>query len=133
MSGPLKVVDSNMKHVSLTIIALIALAAPAFAPPASAQGAAAGDASRGKEIFMKDACYTCHGTTGAGGVAGPQLAHTGLNADAIKQQLRSPQIRMPSYSEKILSDAEIADIVAYIQSLSSGPRPTGKDNPLLNQ
>ena len=29
--------------------------------------------------------------------------------------------------------AQVADIAAYIQSLSSGPRPTGKDNPLLNK
>ena len=108
-------------------------AVPALAPPAFAQGAAAGDATRGKAIFLKDACYTCHGTTGAGGAAGPQLAHGGLNADAIKQQLRNPQARMPSYTEKVLSDAEAADIVAYIQSLSTGPRPTGKDIPLLNQ
>ena len=117
-----------MKQISLAAAAVLALAAPALA-----QGAAAGDATRGKAIFLKDACYTCHGTTGTGGAAGPQLAHDGLSADAIKQQLRTPQARMPSYSDKILSDAEIADIVAYIQSLSAGPRPTGKDIPLLNE
>jgi mono/diheme cytochrome c family protein len=122
-----------MKQISLAVAVVLALAAPALAPPAFAQGAAAGDATRGQAIFLKDACYTCHGTTGTGGAAGPQLAHGGLTFDAIKQQLRTPQTRMPSYSEKILSDAEIADITAYIQSLSAGPRPTGKDNPLLNQ
>jgi ubiquinol-cytochrome c reductase cytochrome c subunit len=131
-----------MKQISLALAVTMAFAAsplaqstPALAQSAapSAQGAGAGDAERGKAIFLKDDCYTCHGTTGAGGVAGPQLAHQGLNVDIIKQQIRNPQTQMPSYSDKILSDAEIADIAAYIQSLSDGPKPTGKDIPLLNQ
>ncbi len=112
----------------IAVLPLLAFAAPAFA-----QGPAAGDAARGKDIFMKDACYTCHGTAGEGGAAGPKLAHDGLNADAIKQQLREPQASMPPYTAKILSDAQLADIVAYIQSLSQGPAPNPKDIPLLNQ
>ena len=29
--------------------------------------APAGDAARGKALFMKNMCYTCHGTVGQGG------------------------------------------------------------------
>jgi mono/diheme cytochrome c family protein len=105
----------------------------AFAAPAFAQGAASGDAARGKQLYMSDACYTCHGTTGAGGgPAGPALAHQGLPAEAILQQLRHPQARMPAYTEKTLPDNDAADIVAYIQSLSQAPKPNAKDIPLLN-
>ena len=76
-----------------------------FATPALAQNV--GDATRGKELFMRDACYTCHGTTGAGGGAlgGPRLAHAGLTPNAILNELRHPRTAMPAYSEKILSDA----------------------------
>ena len=108
--------------------ALLLLASPAFA-----QGA--GDAARGKEIFMRDNCYTCHGTTGSGGGAlgGPRLAHAGLTPNAILNELRHPRAAMPVYSEKILSDAEAADIVAFIQSLSREPEPDAKSIKLLNQ
>jgi mono/diheme cytochrome c family protein len=104
-----------------------------LAIPAQAQNL--GDAARGKEIFLRDNCYTCHGTTGAGGGAlgGPRLAHAGLSSNAIVNELRHPRAIMPTYSEKVLSDAEAADIVAYIQSLSRAPGTDAKAIKLLNQ
>jgi mono/diheme cytochrome c family protein len=31
-----------------------------------------GDPAAGKRLFLRDGCYQCHGTTGAGGgIAGP--------------------------------------------------------------
>jgi mono/diheme cytochrome c family protein len=113
-----------MKHL---LPALLLLATPALAQTN-------GDAARGKELFMRDGCYTCHGTTGAGGGAlgGPRLAHAGLTPNAIINELRHPRAAMPAYSEKILSDSEAADIVAFIQSLSRAPAPDAKIIPLLN-
>jgi mono/diheme cytochrome c family protein len=109
-----------------------AAAALVFAAPAFAQSAVSGDAGHGKQLLLQDACYTCHGTTGAGGgPAGPALAHQGLPPEAIIQQLRHPQARMPAYTDKVLPDKDAADIVAYIQSLPQGP--AAKDVPLLNQ
>ena len=100
--------------------------------PALAQNT--GDAARGKDLFLRDNCYTCHGTTGAGGGAlgGPRLAYSGLTPNAIMNELRHPRALMPAYSEKVLSGAEAADIVAYIQSLSREPSPNAKNIPLLN-
>ena len=113
---------------------VVALAAVAFAAPSFAQGAApAGDATHGKQVFMADACYTCHGTTGAGGgPAGPRLAHDGLSPEAILQQIRHPQAQMPAYSEQILPAQDAADIIAYLQSLSATPAPKPADIPLLS-
>jgi ubiquinol-cytochrome c reductase cytochrome c subunit len=106
----------------------------ALATPAMAQGASPGDVARGKEIYMRDACYTCHGTTGAStSFVGPKLAHAGLTAGEILRQLRRPRAQMPAYTEKVLPDSEAADVIAYIQSLSQEPAPTGKDIPLLNR
>ena len=80
-----------------------------------------GDAARGKELFMKDKCYTCHGTRGAGGgIAGPQLAPNVLPLEAIKIQLRQPASRMPPYSQEVVSDGQIADIYAYLKSIPAG-------------
>ena len=111
-----------------TLICMLLIATPALAQNA-------GDAARGKDLFTRDACYTCHGTTGSGGGAlgGPRLAHAGLTPNAILNELRHPRAAMPAYSEKILSDAEAADIVAFIQSLSREPEPDARKIPLLNQ
>jgi mono/diheme cytochrome c family protein len=123
-----------MKQILLGAVATLFFTMAACAMPAFAQNAPAGDASHGKQIFLQDACYTCHGTTASGGgPAGPALAHQGLSPEAIMQQLRHPQARMPAYTDKVLPDKDVADIVAYIQSLSQGPAPSGKDIPLLNQ
>jgi mono/diheme cytochrome c family protein len=116
-----------MKHILIAAVVTLSWAVPAFA-----QTAASGDAAHGKQLFMAEACYTCHGTTGAGGgPSGPALAHQGLAPEAILQQLRHPQTRMPAYTDKVLPDKDAADIVAYIQSLPQGP--AAKDIPLLNQ
>jgi mono/diheme cytochrome c family protein len=111
---------------------IVALATLSGALPAFAQSAASGDAAHGKQIFLQQACYTCHGTTGAGGgPAGPPLAHQGLSPEAIMQQLRHPQARMPAYTDKALPDKDAGDVVAYIQSLPQAA--AAKDIPLLNQ
>ncbi len=118
----------------MTRTLLITLIILGLVKPVLAQQPAAGDAARGKALYMRDACYTCHGTTGAStSFAGPRLAHTNLTAGEILRQLRRPRAQMPAYTEKVLSDGDAADIAAYVLSLSRGPAPTGKDIPLLNQ
>ena len=113
----------------LSLALLIALTAPALA-----QGITAGDAARGKEIYMRDACYTCHGTTGAStSFVGPKLAHSNLTPAEILRQLRHPRAQMPAYTERVLPDSEAADVIAYIRSLPQGAAPTGKEIPQLNR
>jgi mono/diheme cytochrome c family protein len=110
---------------------VVVLLALPFASSSFAQSA--GDATKGKQLFMADACYTCHGTTGAGGgPAGPKLAHDGLSPEAILQQIRHPQAQMPAYSEQILPAQDAADIIAYVQTLSATPAPKPSDIAILN-
>ena len=104
------------RFIPSTVVVLcgLTLATAAFAEPQ-------GNAARGKELFMKDKCYTCHGTRGAGGgIAGPQLAPNVLPLEAIKIQLRQPASRMPPYSQEVVSDGQIADIYAYLKSIPAG-------------
>ena len=44
-------------------------------------------------------------------------------------QIRNPSNDMPAYSEAVMSDQEIADIYAFVQSLSGRP---AKDIAILN-
>jgi len=53
----------------------------------------------------------------------PILARTAMPFDGFKGQLRQPIGDMPAYSEIVMSDKQMADIYAFLQTLP-GPRPT---------
>jgi mono/diheme cytochrome c family protein len=100
---------------------------------ARAQDAPPGNAVEGKRLYLADGCFLCHGRAGQGGQLNgpaPILAKTQMPYDGFTGQLRHPINDMPAYSEKVMSDKQIADIYAFVQSLP-GPRPV-KDVPILN-
>jgi len=100
---------------------------------AQAQDAPAGDAAKGKAVFLKEACFTCHGRSGQGGAyngPAPILAQTALPLEAFRAQVRNPVNDMPAYSDAVLSDKDIADIYAFVKLLP-GPR-SPRDIPILN-
>lgn len=91
----------------------------------------AGPAEKGKELFIKRGCWQCHGTQGQGGSAGLKLAPDPLPLDTLKAFVRSTNRPMPPFSEKIISDADLDDIHAYLSSIPKSKDP--KTIPLLNQ
>ncbi len=96
--------------------------------------AQAGDAVKGKELFLRYGCYQCHGYSGQNG-PGKALVPMKFGQAAFTMYLRNPvkpnqMDWMPSYSEKLLTNAQVGDIYAYIKTLPDGPAP--KDIPLLN-
>jgi ubiquinol-cytochrome c reductase cytochrome c subunit len=94
-------------------------------------GAMAADAAKGKVAFVKNGCYQCHGYVGQGGQAGARLAPKPLPFEALVNFVRTTNRQMPPYSEQILSDSDLADIHAYLETIPVGPDP--KTIPLLNQ
>jgi mono/diheme cytochrome c family protein len=92
---------------------------------------AQGDAAKGKEVYMKYTCYGCHGFSGQNG-PGARLVPMRMTQSAFTSYVRSPRTRqMPSYSTKVLSDAQLGDVYAYIKTLPQSP--SAKDIPELNQ
>ncbi|HXC33332.1 MAG TPA: cytochrome c [Verrucomicrobiae bacterium] len=92
--------------------------------------APAGNAENGKQLFMKNGCYQCHGREGQGSVVtGPRIAPDPLPFEVISGYIRKPTGEMPPYTEKVLSDKDLADIYAYLQSRPHPP--TAKAAPLL--
>ncbi|MBZ5580451.1 MAG: cytochrome c [Acidobacteriia bacterium] len=80
--------------------------------------------TNGKRLFEVKACYECHGWRGQGGLNGPRLAQTKLNLPAFRNILRNPPpSNMPPYREAVLTDREVADLFAYIQSFPP-PQPS---------
>jgi len=123
----------NARQMTLCMLAVCAcLAAPA-APAQTAEGLGAppGNAERGRKVFLHQLCYTCHGTVGQGGErgAGPKIYPNPFPWQAFLTQVRKPRQAMPPYTDKNLSDQEVADIYHYL--FSTKPSPAAKDIPLL--
>lgn len=110
--------------MKLTLLFLIA-AALVFAQAPS------GNADNGKRLFLRDGCWECHGYAGQGGRDGARIAATALSLQGVMRYVRRPAGAMPAYTDKVLSDAELTDIYAYLKSMPA-PKPA-KDIPLLNQ
>jgi mono/diheme cytochrome c family protein len=106
----------------LVVGALIALGvfvlakAQIFEPSASSgDPSASGDADRGAVVFER-ACAACHGTGGEGG-SGPRLVGSGLDRDAVTEQVRQGSGVMPG---GLVTGQDEADVVAYVVSIA-GP------------
>jgi ubiquinol-cytochrome c reductase cytochrome c subunit len=111
---------------------IAALAAVLAAASAAAFGEApAGDAARGKALFMKDMCWTCHGTDGHGTPYGVRLAPNPMPLEGIVNQVRHPRSSMPPYGAKFVSDQDLGDIHAYLASIKPGPK--ARDLALLKE
>jgi mono/diheme cytochrome c family protein len=90
--------------------------------------ALAASAEHGKIAFMQHGCWQCHGTLGQGSIAtsgGKRLAPDPLPWEAFSGFVRSSNRAMPPYSEKVLSDGDLADIYAYLQSVPKPPDVNG--------
>lgn len=81
----------------------------------------AADAARGKEIYERVGCWSCHNYDAQGASTGPKLAPDPLPMEAIRDYIRVPGQRMPPYVEAVLSDEEIADIHAYLETIPPTP------------
>lgn len=96
-------------------------------------------AQHGQQLSQSRNCVSCHSVDGSNGV-GPSWegihghsvelqdgSTTIVDADYIAQSIRDPQARlvtgfaanMPAYAD--LSDADIAALTAYIESLADAP------------
>ncbi len=81
----------------------------------------AGNASHGKTLFVADGCSECHGTSAEGGV-GPHLAPNPPPGILISTYIRHPTGVMPPYAASVVSDADVADIAAYLQTVPAPPK-----------
>jgi ubiquinol-cytochrome c reductase cytochrome c subunit len=99
-------------------LALAVVAAGLMLAQASALAASA---EKGKSLFMIHGCFQCHGTVGQGGNAGPKLAPNPMPYEALANFVRTTSRQMPPYREAILSNEDLADIYAYLQSVPAIP------------
>ena len=61
-------------------------------------------------------CSQCHGSEGRGG-RGPRLVPFEWSYEQALEQIRRPVCDMPPVPESEVSDAEVAQIVAYLKTI----------------
>ena len=76
-----------------------------------------GDAASGREVYAAN-CAQCHGSTGAGGVAGAGAwtpAVTDRDAVAIAEAIRVGPFEMPAFGPEQISEQEVGDVAAFLE------------------
>ena len=113
--------------------AAVVVSAAAFGnAPSFGAAAPSGDPVKGKANFERVGCWQCHGREGQGGREGPRIAApVPLAYPALSGFVRTTSGDMPPYTEKVLSNQELTDIYAYLQSIPAPP--DHKTIPLLAQ
>ncbi len=117
-------------------VALALFVAGAYAGPQKPVKPAAadnpkGNAENGKQLYTSSGCYECHGRQAQGSrFSGPRLAPNPIPFPMFAKYIRAPKGQMPPYTGKVLTDAEVADIHAFLESLPAPP--AAKTIPLLN-
>ncbi|HMA70273.1 MAG TPA: cytochrome c [Xanthobacteraceae bacterium] len=113
---------------SRNVVAALAIFAAGLA--LTQASAVAASAEKGKVAFLQHGCWQCHGYQGQGGITGPKLAPNPIPFEALSNFVRTTNRAMPPYREEILSNGDLADIYAYLDSIPKSPDP--KSIPLLN-
>jgi mono/diheme cytochrome c family protein len=104
-------------------VALVGTTGSAQDPkPAATQEskAPAGNVENGQKLYRTSGCYECHGTVAQGSPRTGPILLTPRPFEGFLRQLRRPSAEMPPYLDKVLSDQQVADIYAFIQTL---PKP----------
>jgi mono/diheme cytochrome c family protein len=89
---------------------------------AIAQNAPSGNTANGKKLYETTGCSQCHGLAGQGGAAGPKLIDP-TPFPAFVAQLRTPRQVMPPYTERVMSEQQVADIYAHVKTFPLPPDP----------
>jgi mono/diheme cytochrome c family protein len=104
-----------MKTAFFTFVIVASVSARTPAPQPNA--VPAGNAEAGKKLFVSYGCYQCHGYEAQGSSAtGPRLGPRPIAFAAFSRYVRQPTGQMPPYTAKVVSDADLTNIYAFVSS-----------------
>jgi mono/diheme cytochrome c family protein len=128
---PMRLGRHSVVVVAILSVVFLLLAAPEGGAQESPSPAAAPDAAKGKRLFIDYGCYRCHGYEGQGGSGGVRLVPRVVPLIGLIAYVRQPTGQMPPYTRAVASDADLADIEAYLRQIP--PPPPVASIPILNQ
>jgi mono/diheme cytochrome c family protein len=115
--------------LALTVVAALltlpakSLRAGTTSPAPQDEKPPAGSIQNGKKLFTSIGCFECHGNHAEGtSVGGPRLGPNPMSFPAFSKYIRQPTGQMPPFTIKVTSDAELADIYAFLESLPQPPK-----------
>ncbi len=85
-----------------------------------AEEGAIGNPINGQDLFFSLGCNVCHGDRGEG-LVGPTIARTIVPLDRVVEQYRLPLEAMTAFPPDQVSDEEIADVYAWLQTVERPP------------
>jgi mono/diheme cytochrome c family protein len=124
MTTSIPIASEKLKYAALTFLLVFTLSSRLHARPAA-------DPQNGKTVFEKLGCFRCHGSAGEGmsqpsstgkDSGPPKIAATHLSLQDFVHTVRQPKGQMPPFGPKQVSDAELADVYAFLQSASLQPK-----------
>lgn len=104
-----------MLRITIIATALLTFAACGAETGPDAVLALEGDAAAGEELYTTH-CSACHGDDGNSGTVGEDIAGEGDEEMASAMWNGKEDGEMPSFQET-LTEQEMADIIAYVNSL----------------
>jgi mono/diheme cytochrome c family protein len=112
----------SMRCVTLLLVMTItATVAGQIAAPPQGSAPPKGNAVNGKKVYVAYGCYQCHGYEGQGG-GGTRLGpRPRLPFPAFSRYVRQPTQNMPPYTAKVVTDQELADIYAFLLTVTEPP------------
>jgi ubiquinol-cytochrome c reductase cytochrome c subunit len=122
--------DNNIvRFLGLMTVAALMVLAPSHAgaqtvsPAPKPDASPAGNSQNGKKLFTSYGCFECHGHQAEGTPEGKtRLGPNPISFKDLVKYVRQPTGQMPPYTSKVVSDAELADIYAFLQSLPQPPK-----------
>ena len=110
-----------MTHAWIARLAASALCLP-LATAALAQSSAE-QIERGRQLYMANGCYSCHGTVGQGAERGgaPRLAPDPQPFEAFKIMVRQPRDAMPRLDARFVNDEQLLAMHRYLAAITKGP------------
>jgi mono/diheme cytochrome c family protein len=124
--------ETNMNRVTFSsakvLLIGVIFVAMILARSRSTNARPAGDPQNGKKVFEKSGCFRCHGSAGEGmsqtgkDSGPPKITSTHLSLQDFVQFVRAPKGQMPPFGPKQVSDAELSDVYAFLQSVGSQPK-----------
>ena len=111
---------------------VVAAPTPLARPETAAAAPMAQDVAHGQALYTTYGCYQCHGFVGQGaGATGPRIAPNPIAYNRFEQQIFEPRDLMPRYPREYVSEQDVADMYAFLQTIPAALDPA--QIPLLNQ
>jgi mono/diheme cytochrome c family protein len=108
-------------RVSFLLILVLFAAVPVQTQTSAPDTTPRGNVDNGRKIYRTYGCWQCHGTAAQGGTAGPRLAPRPIAWTVFSRYVRRPTQQMIPYTPKMVTDQELADIYAFLQTIPVPP------------